>query len=486
MTAGQQSFNKVFKRKNSSYSTTSSCSSSSSTSSSSKSSYATSSSKQIAVDSPVHKNKTVIKTSSPSIIKKATTSSSPIITLSPHSEMPTARFLRSFSEGPTQYSPHFSSISSSNSSYFSSSSYVNSITLPAAPVFSGSSFSSIKKKKRSLLRASIASSCSNLFQIPDNSSNTSDKMMMITSSNSLNESSNANIKANNRKSTSSDIELATEIGQGLLSEVRRMQSILQERQETLIQLEHKKADNQQRITDLIKQLRFKNETEEQLKEEIWNLELTKQDLSHQIRQLSASIHKTHIEQIRRERQENLVHQELELLKTAQLEWQETMIKVQNDYETKLATLHKSLLKLKREKDAVSLQLEQLQKKTAANLTKEETTTRLQRKSSEIELKALQVSLDHAHSVMESLQLDLENEKLKKLEVENLLRESQETIEHMQQQKAITGSDAADATAATSLWCQQDGTLDNASVHINVTPVSSASSLKEELLNVERR
>lgn len=400
--------------------------------------------------------------------------------------MPTARFLRSFSEGPSRYSPPFSSISPSNSSYFSSSSYANSIKLPAAPVFGGSSFSSIKKKKRSLLRASITSSCSDLFQTPDNSSNTSDKMMMIASSNSSNELSNANNKANNRKSTSSDIELATEIGQGLLSEVRRMQSILQERQETLIQLEHEKADNQQRITDLIKQLRFKNETEERLKEDIWNLELTKQDLSHQIRQLSASIHKAHMEQVRRERQDNLVHQELELLKTAQLKWQETMTKVQNDYETKLATLHKSLLKLKKEKDAISLQLEQLQRKTANNLTKEETTTKLQRKSSEKELQALQVSLAHAHSVMESLQLDLENEKQKKLEVEALLRESQETIEQMQQQKAIAESNAADAATATSPWCQQDGTLDNASVHTNASPVSSASSLEEELLNVERR
>ncbi|OAD02557.1 hypothetical protein MUCCIDRAFT_144010, partial [Mucor lusitanicus CBS 277.49] len=104
---------------------------------------------------------------------------------------------------------------------------------------------------------------------------------MVASSPSSNELASIN-KANNRKSTSSDIELATEIGQGLLSEVRRMQSVLQERQETLIQLEHEKTDHQQRIVDLIKQLRFKNETEERLKEDIWNLELTKQDLSHQI------------------------------------------------------------------------------------------------------------------------------------------------------------------------------------------------------------
>lgn len=300
-------------------------------------------------------------------------------------------------------------------------------------------------------------------------------MMMVASSHSSNELSSIN-KANNRKSTSSDIELATEIGQGLLSEVRRMQSILQERQETLIQLEHEKADHQQRIADLIKQLRFKSETEERLKEDIWNLELTKQDLSHQIRQLSASIHKTHMEQVRRERQENLVHQELELLKAAQLKWQEKMAKTQNDYETKLATLHKSLLKLKKEKEAISLQLEQLQRQTAAHLTKEDATMSLRRKSSEKEFQALQASLAEAHHVMESLQLDLENEKLKKSEVEALLRESQETIEQMQQQKA-------DVDDAAEQWCQQDNA---ASVHTNASPVSAVTSLEEELSNVESR
>ncbi|KAL7314936.1 hypothetical protein PS15m_006451 [Mucor circinelloides] len=478
MTVGQQSFNKVFHRNNSSISASSSSTTSSSTVSSSN------------ADSSVYNNtNTVIKTSSsalpsselppppssPAATAMTKETSSPLITLTPLSEMPTARFLRSFSEESNRYSPPFSSISSSNSSYFSSSSYANSITLPAAPVFGGSSFSSIKKKKRSLLRASIASSCSDLFQTPDSSTDTSDNMMIVVSNNSSNELNN---KANNRKSTSSDIELATEIGQGLLSEVRRMQSILQERQETLIQLEHEKTDNQQRIADLVKQLRFKSETEERLKEDIWNLELTKQDLSHQIRQLSANIHKTHMEQVRRERQENLVHQELELLKAAQLKWQEKMTKTQNDYETKLATLHKSLLKLKREKEAISLQLEQLQRQTTAHLSKEDASTNLRRKSSEKEFQALQASLAHAHHVMESLQLDLENEKQKKSEVEALLRESQETIEQMQQQKADI-----DADDTAEQWCQQDNA---ASVHTNASPVSAVTSLEEELLNVERR
>ncbi|KAI8057372.1 meiotic cell cortex C-terminal pleckstrin homology-domain-containing protein [Thamnidium elegans] len=365
--------------------------------------------------SPVHhnNNKTVIIPSPPSPFLLENTST---------------RFLRSNSD--TRYSPPFSSISSSNSSYFSSSSYANSITLPAAPVLSGSTFSSIKKKKkRQLLRASITGSPDLFFKpLPSNQ----DKRMMMISSNDTPSHNNA----------TSDIELATEIGQGLLSEVRRMQSILQERQDSLLSLESERADNQQRIDDLLKQLRYKNETEERLKEDIWNLELTKQDLSHQIRQLSQTIAKTQLEQAKRERQSSLVHQELELLKAAQLNWQEDMHKTQIEYEATLSALNVQLTKLKLEKDAIGSELQQLAKmQHEAREVEQEDENRL-RRVSEQEIKALQVSLGQAHTVVENLQLDLEKEKQKKIEVDALLRESQETIESMQK-----------SSSASDTWCQ---------------------------------
>ncbi|KAI9357099.1 hypothetical protein BD770DRAFT_96537, partial [Pilaira anomala] len=351
-------------------------------------------------------NKTVIIPSSPS--------TTPF--LPPNNN---TRFLRSNSD--SRYSPPFSSVSSSNSSsYFSSSSYANSITLPAAPVLAGSSFSSIKKKKkRQLLRASITGSSTDLFLKPTPS--ISDKRIMMLS---------PNVPPYHSTATS-DIELATEIGQGLLSEVRRMQSILQERQDSLISLETERADNQQRIDDLLKQLRYKSETEERLKEDIWNLEITKQDLSHQIRQLSQTIAKTQMEQVRRERQSSLVYQELELLKASQLDWQENMNKTQTEYEATLSALNTQLAKLKEEKDDIAYELEQLSKaQKDAKIVEQEDESRL-RKISEQEIKALQVSLGQAHTVVEGLQLDLEKEKQKKSEVDALLRESQETIESMQ-------------------------------------------------------
>jgi chromosome segregation ATPase len=288
---------------------------------------------------------------------------------------------------------------------------------------------------------------------------------------------------------SSDIELATEIGQGLLSEVRRMQSILQERQDTLIRLEHEKQENQHRIDDLVKQLRFKNETEERLKEDIWNLELTKQDLSHQIRQLSQTISKSHMDQVRRERQENLVHQELELMKTAQIKWQDVINKTQSEYEAKLATLNQSLIKMKREKDIIALQLEELSD-SIEQAKKKDTVLEMQKPSAE-EIKTLQLSLAQAHGMIEALKVDLETEKQKKNVVDALLKESQETIEQMQKTNSSSATESEEHAAA---WHQDtaDSTI-RSSIAVSVDESSTATatssihtspqSLEEEITNV---
>lgn len=350
----------------------------------------------------------------------------------------------------------FSSISS-NSSYLSYSS------LPAAPVLSGTT--SIKKKKKRLpLRASITSD--SLFVNPTiTPSSSSEKMIMMMSSNSINSMDTNN--TDNRNSFTSDIELATEIGQGLLSEVRRMQSVLQERQESLSSLEVEKTENQQRISELLQQLRYKTQVEERLNEAIWNLELTKQDLSHQIRQLSQSMARAQMEQVKRDRQSMLLQQELDSLKTSQVNWQDMMNKAQADYEATLSNLNNQLIKLKKEKDEITSQLEELSK--AQKIAKEEEIQEGNRlkKLHEQEIESLQTSLLDAHTVVKSLQLDLENEKQKKDELDTLLRESQETIESMQSQHQKNVS-----TSVASSWCQESSV--------------SATSLEQELESAENR
>lgn len=58
-----------------------------------------------------------------------------------------------------------------------------------------------------------------------------------------------------------DIEFATEIGQGLLLEVRKMQALLQQKEEQLSQIQIQKAEMERAAENLAKQLRQREEAE---------------------------------------------------------------------------------------------------------------------------------------------------------------------------------------------------------------------------------
>lgn len=58
-----------------------------------------------------------------------------------------------------------------------------------------------------------------------------------------------------------DIEFATEIGQGLLIEVRKLQTALQEKDEIIKHLEFSKADNERTYESIQRQLKQREEFE---------------------------------------------------------------------------------------------------------------------------------------------------------------------------------------------------------------------------------
>lgn len=68
-------------------------------------------------------------------------------------------------------------------------------------------------------------------------------------------------KVPNTDRRNTDIEFATEIGQGLLLEVRKMQALLQDKEEQLTQLTIQKADLERAAEAMAKQLRQREETE---------------------------------------------------------------------------------------------------------------------------------------------------------------------------------------------------------------------------------
>lgn len=68
-------------------------------------------------------------------------------------------------------------------------------------------------------------------------------------------------KVPNTDRRNTDIEFATEIGQGLLMEVRKMQSLLQEKDDQLKALQAAKADLERAAESMAKQLRQREENE---------------------------------------------------------------------------------------------------------------------------------------------------------------------------------------------------------------------------------
>ncbi|CAG8486179.1 22936_t:CDS:2 [Gigaspora margarita] len=88
-----------------------------------------------------------------------------------------------------------------------------------------------------------------------------------------------------------DIEFATEIGQGLLVEVRRLQALVQEKEERINELEAEKIEFERNIEQLNETLRANQESEDRLNERVWTLELTKQDLNIQLEDLQQQLNK---------------------------------------------------------------------------------------------------------------------------------------------------------------------------------------------------
>ncbi|CAG8712104.1 25116_t:CDS:2 [Cetraspora pellucida] len=82
------------------------------------------------------------------------------------------------------------------------------------------------------------------------------------------------------------IEFATEIGQGLLQEVRRLQALLHEKEGITKELEVEKAELERTIEQLNKNLRAHQESK------VWALELTKLDLNAQLEDLQQQISKS--------------------------------------------------------------------------------------------------------------------------------------------------------------------------------------------------
>ncbi|KAI9320400.1 hypothetical protein BX666DRAFT_1875071 [Dichotomocladium elegans] len=275
-----------------------------------------------------------------------------------------------------------------------------------------------------------------------------------------------------------DIEFATEIGQGLLIEVRKMQALLQQKEEQLSQIEIQKTDLERAVEAMAKQLRQREEIHEKLKEETWDLELAKQELTSTVTELQQNLQKSTGEQARFVRQMNNLKAEMERMRDQEEKLAQQLETTKTRHEHDMGVMRRHGAQLQREKaeqkkqiDALTSELaiakaqSRIQKRShvdldhqyhqqahllagekavnadAADSTDSNAETSLDAGTSDappgspkhkaLEVETLKSSLAHAHRMVSNLRGNLHREKQEKFELKKLLAESQEVIEQMQ-------------------------------------------------------
>ncbi|ESK86358.1 tubulin binding [Moniliophthora roreri MCA 2997] len=89
-------------------------------------------------------------------------------------------------------------------------------------------------------------------------------------------------RAKNAAHRADDVEFAFEIGSGLLNEVRRLQSLLGERDKAIQDMKEERDDLEASVEGLRTALKQQEQSADKFKEENWNLEVTLQDLRTQL------------------------------------------------------------------------------------------------------------------------------------------------------------------------------------------------------------
>ncbi|KAJ2958206.1 hypothetical protein NQZ79_g6178 [Umbelopsis isabellina] len=303
-------------------------------------------------------------------------------------------------------------------------------------------------------------------------------------------------KVPNADRRNNDIEFATEIGQGLLLEVRKMQSLLQEKEEQLRALDREKAEGERLAELLAKQLKQSQENEEHLKEDAWNLELAKQELGGNMAELQHSLSKSTADQNKMSKQLATLTQEVEVLRSTEEKLSTQIETMKSRHEQDMNAMRKHSSSLQREKTEITKQLET----ATAELVTIRSQTKANRRSFDaenlahgdsannlgsgdenyaqkhgdspnaspppspthaprnhaLELETLKTSLGHAHRMISNLRSSLHKEKQDRFELKKHLADSQETIEQLRNgshmwadvgtDRAGSGAGAGDGTA----------------------------------------
>ncbi|THH27443.1 hypothetical protein EUX98_g6745 [Antrodiella citrinella] len=171
-------------------------------------------------------------------------------------------------------------------------------------------------------------------------------------------------RAKNAAHRADDVEFAFEIGSGLLTEVRRLQSLLGERDKAIQDMKEEKDDLEKTVESLREALRSQEQSADKYKEENWNLEVTLQELRTQLTESQASSQRLEGEQKRLTRLLSVTRESVDQHKNDAERHQTAFEELKAKHDTDIAQARKHAASLQRDKSDLQQTLDSMKLEVA--------------------------------------------------------------------------------------------------------------------------
>jgi hypothetical protein len=160
------------------------------------------------------------------------------------------------------------------------------------------------------------------------------------------------------------LEFAFEIGSGLLTEVRRLQSLLAERDKAIQDIKEEKDDLEKTVESLRTALRQQEQSADKFKEENWNLEVTLQELRTQLVETQGTTQRLEGEQKRLAKLLTTTREAVDHHKNEAERHQNAFVELKAKHETDVAQARRHAASLQRDKSDLQQTVDSLKAEAA--------------------------------------------------------------------------------------------------------------------------
>ena len=269
-------------------------------------------------------------------------------------------------------------------------------------------------------------------------------------------------KQRNQASNNDNLDFAAEITTSLLGQVRHLQAVLAERDETLKNVNAEKTKLELDAEGFAQRLKHVDDSEQRYKDENWNLETQLQELHAAQREAGTRENKLQQALTATITQHTTAQRELDDLKLNHGKLAEEHAIIRRNHESELASLRKNVnlgesekTALQRKLDEVTVQNQELARGLAHGFRSQETNpssdhdvsldedslilseretspppspTKGGQRHSMLESETLKSSLTHAHRMIQSLKGNIHREKSEKNDLKRMLQEARDELE----------------------------------------------------------